>query len=302
MNQELIKLVNRLQDTFAAANISSPIDLPQIVVIGSQSSGKSSVLEHIVGRDFLPRGSGIVTRRPLILQLINRGGRRSSADDDSKLSEELKRKASLKDNSKNAENGKFIYCDLLVEESANASEVKPGEEWGEFLHKPGKKYFNFDEIRDEIVSETDRATGGNEGKCITPEPINLRIYSPHVLTLTMVDLPGLTKVPVGNQPKDIERQIRDMIMRYIVKPNAIILAVTSANTDIANSDGLKLAREVDPDGIDRLFIFCRYQNRRCADKGGHYGQGNGRFGHSDGQGHPPSPGICSRGTAWPEGH
>ena len=97
MNQELIKLVNRLQDTFAAANISSPIDLPQIVVIGSQSSGKSSVLEHIVGRDFLPRGSGIVTRRPLILQLINRGGRRGSLDEDNKLSDEMKRKASLKD-------------------------------------------------------------------------------------------------------------------------------------------------------------------------------------------------------------
>lgn len=117
------------------------------------------------------------------------------------------------------------------------------------MHKPGKKYFNFEEIRDEIVQETDRATGGASAKGISPEPINLRIYSPHVLTLTLVDLPGLTKVPVGDQPKDIERQIRDMIMRYIVKPNAIILAVTSANTDIANSDGLKLARDVDPDGI-----------------------------------------------------
>ena len=39
--------------------------------MGSQSSGKSSVLENIVGRDFLPRGTGIVTRRPLVLQLIN---------------------------------------------------------------------------------------------------------------------------------------------------------------------------------------------------------------------------------------
>lgn len=44
------------------------LDLPQIAVVGSQSSGKSSVLEALVGRDFLPRGSNIVTRRPLILQ------------------------------------------------------------------------------------------------------------------------------------------------------------------------------------------------------------------------------------------
>lgn len=46
------------------------LDLPQVAVVGSQSSGKSSVLEALVGRDFLPRGSNIVTRRPLILQLV----------------------------------------------------------------------------------------------------------------------------------------------------------------------------------------------------------------------------------------
>jgi len=68
---QLIPLVNKLQDALAMADVEEPIDLPQIVVVGSQSSGKSSVLESLVGRDFLPRGSGIVTRRPLILQLIN---------------------------------------------------------------------------------------------------------------------------------------------------------------------------------------------------------------------------------------
>ncbi|KAJ3062339.1 vacuolar protein sorting-associated protein 1, partial [Rhizoclosmatium hyalinum] len=72
MDSDLIKKVNKLQDAFATAGTSNPIDLPQIVVIGSQSSGKSSVLENIVGKDFLPRGAGIVTRRPLVLQLINR--------------------------------------------------------------------------------------------------------------------------------------------------------------------------------------------------------------------------------------
>ena len=72
-----------------------------------------------------------------------------------------------------------------------------------------------------------------------------------------MDLPGLTKVPVGDQPADIERQIRDMIGRYITKANAIILAVTAANTDLANSDGLKLAREVDPEGSPS-FLFYRH--------------------------------------------
>lgn len=95
MDQELVKTVNKLQDTFAAASVPCPLDLPQIVVIGSQSSGKSSVLEHIVGRDFLPRGSGIVTRRPLVLQLINRPGRKASAANADDLAEDLKRKASI---------------------------------------------------------------------------------------------------------------------------------------------------------------------------------------------------------------
>eukprot|EP00794_Sanderia_malayensis_P002487 gene2487-2862_t len=69
--EELIPLVNKLQDAFSQLGIEAPIDLPQIAVVGGQSAGKSSVLENFVGRDFLPRGSGIVTRRPLVLQLIN---------------------------------------------------------------------------------------------------------------------------------------------------------------------------------------------------------------------------------------
>ena len=68
--EQLIPVINKLQDVFNSVG-GEQIDLPQIVVVGSQSSGKSSVLENIVGKDFLPRGSGIVTRRPLILQLIH---------------------------------------------------------------------------------------------------------------------------------------------------------------------------------------------------------------------------------------
>jgi dynamin 1-like protein len=138
------------------------------------------------------------------------------------------------------------------------AELKPSDEadeWGEFLHAPGKRFTNFDEIRDEIVRETDKMTGKNQG--VSANPINLRVYSPNVLTLTLVDLPGLTKVPVGDQPRDIEKQIKDMILKYISKSNAIILAVTAANTDLANSDGLKLAREVDPEGIRTIGVLTK---------------------------------------------
>jgi replication fork clamp-binding protein CrfC len=128
-------------------------------------------------------------------------------------------------------------------------------EWGEFLHLPGEKFYDFHKIRDEIVRDTEAKTGRNAG--ISPQPINLRIFSPNVVTLTLVDLPGLTKVPVGDQPKDIEKQIREMLMKYISKSACIILAVTAANTDLANSDGLKMAREVDPEGTRTIGVLTK---------------------------------------------
>ena len=64
----------------------------------------------------------------------------------------------------------------------------------------------------------------------------------------MVDLPGITKVPIKGQPYDIEEQIKKITYKFITQKNALILALTAANTDLANSDALKMAREVDPDG------------------------------------------------------
>ena len=128
-------------------------------------------------------------------------------------------------------------------------------EWGEFLHLPNEKFYDFNKIRAEIVRDTEAKTGRNAG--ISPHPINLRIFSPNVLTLTLVDLPGLTKVPVGDQPKDIEKQIREMLFKYISKPACIVLAVTPANTDLANSDGLKMAREVDPEGTRTIGVLTK---------------------------------------------
>ena len=248
MDEHLISTINKLQDALAplGGGSQSPIDLPQITVVGSQSSGKSSVLENIVGRDFLPRGTGIVTRRPLVLQLINRRPKKSEHAKVNQTANELIDLNINDDDKKKDESGKH--------QNEGQSEDNK-EEWGEFLHLPGKKFYNFDEIRKEIVKETDKVTGANSG--ISSVPINLRIYSPHVLTLTLVDLPGLTKVPVGDQPPDIERQIKDMLLKYISKPNAIILSVNAANTDLANSDGLKLAREVDPEGTRTIGVLTK---------------------------------------------
>ncbi|XP_015255911.1 PREDICTED: dynamin-2-like isoform X4 [Cyprinodon variegatus] len=200
--EDLIPLINKLQDAFSSIGQSCNLDLPQIAVVGGQSAGKSSVLENFVGRDFLPRGSGIVTRRPLILQLVN-----SKA------------------------------------------------EYAEFLHCKGRKFVDFEEVRMEIEAETDRLTGSNKG--ISPIPINLRVYSPNVLNLTLIDLPGMTKVAVGDQPVDIEHQIRDMLLQFITKESCLILAVTPANTDLANSDALKIAKEVDPQGLRTIGVITK---------------------------------------------
>ena len=84
-------------------------------------------------------------------------------------------------------------------------------------------------------------------------------YSSHtVLNLTLIDLPGLTKVPIGDQPADIEQQIRSMINTYICKDSCLILAVTPANSDLANSDALKLAKDADPDG--KIFFTIQLRN------------------------------------------
>lgn len=128
-------------------------------------------------------------------------------------------------------------------------------EYGQFLHRQEVCYEDFDEIRSEIEAETDRTTGTNKG--ISEKPINLRIFSPRVLNVTLVDLPGLTKVPIGDQPADIEQQTRAMILSFIRKPNCLILAVTPANTDLANSDALKLAREVDPEGNRTIGVITK---------------------------------------------
>ena len=82
-----------------------------------------------------------------------------------------------------------------------------------------------------------------------------------MLNLTLVDLPGLTKVPVGDQPADIEFQIRDMLMQFITKENCLILAVTPANSDLATSDALKLAKEVDPQGVFACVAFRELKGR-----------------------------------------
>ncbi|KAL7203194.1 hypothetical protein ACSBR2_016490 [Camellia fascicularis] len=205
--ENLISLVNKLQRACTALGDHGEESalptlwdaLPSIAVVGGQSSGKSSVLESVVGKDFLPRGSGIVTRRPLVLQLHR---------------------------------------------------IDEGREYAEFMHLPKKKFTDFAAVRKEIADETDRETG--RSKQISTVPIYLSIYSPNVVNLTLIDLPGLTKVAIDGQSESIVQDIENMVQSYIEKPNCIILAISPANQDLATSDAIKISREVDPKG-ERTF-------------------------------------------------
>uniref|UniRef100_A0A8C7VIA3 Dynamin-2 n=1 Tax=Oncorhynchus mykiss TaxID=8022 RepID=A0A8C7VIA3_ONCMY len=261
--EDLIPLINKLQDAFSSIGQSCNLDLPQIAVVGGQSAGKSSVLENFVGRDFLPRGSGIVTRRPLILQLcFNKAGESEFSYNHGLICPHCYCHGPA---SSTQQHCLYPDKDFLLSVSlsiclarcvsVSLSLYVVSVEYAEFLHCKGRKFVDFEEVRAEIEAETDRITGSNKG--ISPIPINLRVYSPNVLNLTLIDLPGMTKVAVGDQPLDIEHQIRDMLLQFITKESCLILAVTPANQDLANSDALKIAKEVDPQGLRTIGVITK---------------------------------------------
>ncbi|OXA62843.1 dynamin-1-like protein [Folsomia candida] len=206
---QLIPAINNLQLIFKATG-AEEIKLPQIVVVGSQSSGKSSVLESFVGKSFLPRGTDIVTRCPIILQ-------------------------------------------LLKEEDNGESEAT----WKyQFDHEPNVEYTDTEKVRQALENRMDELTD-HKDKAITDTPIIVRIRSPSVIPLTVVDLPGIVHLKIGDQPDNIEDQVRELIMKHISNPNAIILAVNPANADIANAESVKLAQQVDPTGERTLLVITK---------------------------------------------
>ena len=198
--RKLINLVDQLRD----CGVQEYIQLPRIASLGTQSSGKSSVLESIVGLDFLPRGDGVVTRRPLELRL---------------------------------------------------NHTMDGKPWAIFDEKKGEKFYDFNKVRETIEQLTDEVCAGE--KNIVDKPIVLNVFSPTCPDLTLIDLPGITRVPVGKQPKNIEEITKKMAARYCEDPLTIILCVIAANSDIATSDGLKMAKELDKNGSRTLGVLTK---------------------------------------------
>ncbi|KFO28140.1 interferon-induced GTP-binding protein Mx2 isoform X2 [Fukomys damarensis] len=194
-----------LIDSLRALGVEQDLALPTIAVIGDQSSGKSSVLEALSGVA-LPRGSGIVTRCPLVLKL---------------------------------------------------KKLKQDEEWRGKVSYMGTEKDILDPPK--VEEEINRAQNfiAGDGLGIKDELISLEISSPCVPDLTLIDLPGITRVAVGNQPADIGAQIKRLIRKYIEKAETINLVVVPSNVDIATTEALSMAQEVDPDGDRTIGVLTK---------------------------------------------
>ncbi|KAL8150545.1 hypothetical protein V2J09_020353 [Rumex salicifolius] len=177
------------------------IQLPTIVVVGDQSSGKSSVLESLAAIS-LPRGQGICTRVPLILSL------------------------------------------------------QAGSPASLTLEYAGKSVQTDDSMVAAAIDEATRELAG-DSKGISNTPLTLIVRKPGVPDLTMVDLPGITRVAVHGQPENIYEQVRDIIMEYIAPEESIILNVISASVDFSTSESIRMSQMVDKTGQRTLAVVTK---------------------------------------------
>ncbi|KAF8556206.1 hypothetical protein OG21DRAFT_1506827 [Imleria badia] len=203
----LTKKLIEIRTMLLSIDQSDSLKLPSIVVIGSQSSGKSSVLEAIVGHEFLPKGNNMVTRRPIELTLIHTPPKGNEVPD----------------------------------------------EYGEFPALGLGRITNFAQIQQTL---TDLNLAVSTSEAVSNEPIDLRIYSPHVPDLTLIDLPGYIQIASMDQPDSLRDKIAGLCEKYIREPN-IILAVCAADVDLANSPALRASRKVDPLGLRTIGVVTK---------------------------------------------
>ena len=213
---EVLRIANALEGILgtpaAQGKIKQP-EVPRLVVVGTQSSGKSSLLNGIMAADILPLGEQMCTRAPLSLQLVH-------TPDPSAM---------------RAEFGGFTSGVWAPTETIA-------------LQCPDPTAPQLAQIRAAIESQTSARAGAQKG--VSHEPIFLRIHSPHVPNLSLVDLPGLTMTALTDQgqPRDIKAQIKRMIGGYIEQERTIILMVCPARMDLEADPALELVKEYDPQG------------------------------------------------------
>uniref|UniRef100_A0A4W6D541 Interferon-induced GTP-binding protein Mx n=1 Tax=Lates calcarifer TaxID=8187 RepID=A0A4W6D541_LATCA len=134
---------------------------------------------------------------------------------------------------------------------------KEGEEWyGKISYQDHEEEIDIPaDVEKKIEEAQDEMAGVGVG--ISDDLISLEIASPDVPDLTLIDLPGIARVAVKGQPENIGDQIKRLIQKFIRKQKTISLVVVPCNVDIATTEALKMAQEVDPDGERTLGILTK---------------------------------------------
>lgn len=127
------------------------------------------------------------------------------------------------------------------------------DEYAEFPQLGLGKVSDFTKVQRTL---TDLNLAVPESECVTDKPIELRIYSPNVPDLTMVDLPGYIQITNKNQPPLLKQKIQELCDKYISENN-LILAVSAADVDLANSEALRASRKVDPLGLRTIGVITK---------------------------------------------
>ena len=198
----LVQLVDGLYELLGKTSIKSEINLPEIVVVGDQSCGKSSLLQSIIMKDILPRGTGIVTRCPIRVSI---------------------------------------------------RQVKGSNEFAVFSNEMDKR-FNLDVLSKRLKEENDKRSAASG---ISLDEISVEIHSPNLVSLTLVDLPGIIQNVDDGQSTKLRDDIENLVSSRTRNPNTIIIAVCNSAIDLNNSIALRKAREVDP-GLKRtLLVFTK---------------------------------------------
>lgn len=214
-DHQLLNLANDINAIFSETDLhdyNSDLALPQLVVVGTQSSGKSSVLNSIITMDILPTGKNMVTRTPLDLQLF-------------KLD-------SAKHTQGWIEFGHLSSHGWTCEANIPITTPTPSDD-------------EISTIRQWIQKKTCQLAGQGMNICSTP--ITLKIFSPFVPNLSLIDLPGLTMVACTDkgQPPDIKDKIEQLVTSYIKRQRVIILVVMQARPDLETDLGLALIKKFD---------------------------------------------------------
>lgn len=118
-----------------------------------------------------------------------------------------------------------------------------------------KRIHDPEKVRERIELLTDKVCGDSKG--IVNKPIICTVYSSSVPDLTLIDLPGITRVPIDDQPEDIEKITKDMCRYYCRDENTIILCVLPANQDLSTQDSLVMAKKLDKDGSRTLGVLTK---------------------------------------------